>query len=231
MACCPPSDAPSVGAGPAALLTSDDLLGGLNTLPCSDAARPKRRLGLFCGEMRNSAAHTAFAREVRAKQFAELDKAAVIAGHKQTDAAWNWQRLHHGDKVGPVLEAERNGAEVGKALVHSNQWDPQGVISLAWSCTGASKNNRSGIDGQHRNESILTTVACAMQRTQESFVNERLNYVKTHDCIPFLLRHYDATPKRLRFGRFQADLAPHARYAIVCGERKDQWRVVSYEEC
>ena len=229
LARCPVSDAPSVGAGQAPQLTRDDLLEGLNALPQSNAG-PRPLRGLFCGELRNTATHASYVRLSRAKQITDREKAAVSAGHKQTDAAWNSKRLRYGDKVGPVLEAEQHGAKDGKAFVHPNQWDPQGVISLAWSCAGANKNDRSGIDGQHRNESILSTVACAMQRTQESFVAGRIKYVETHGCIPFLLRHYDATPKRLRFGRLQAELAPHARYAIPCGERQDQWRVVTYEE-
>ena len=48
--------------------------------------------------------------------------------------------------------------------------------------------------------------------------------------IPFILKHYDASPARHRFGQLQEVLAPYARYAIKDPQDPNRWVVVGFSE-
>jgi hypothetical protein len=141
---------------------------------------------------------------------------------KDTDANkglkthWNSQRLREGDKVGN-----------SDVKLHPNQWDPAPLIKRAYAMLGKGHAAREGIDGEHNHLAVASTVASVLQCCQDDYIQQNVRDTCDLGFIPFVQRFYDCTPNRMKFGRMQQLLHPHARYAIPDGTK---WKVVGLDD-
>jgi len=153
-----------------------------------------------------------FAREVRTKKKV----ARGLARLRPLVHAWNEQRLRRGDEV--VLPGESP-----QPMVHPNSYRPSAVLREAW--RGIRRPaQREGFDGTHMGLDILCGVAGVMHHAQRLASSSFLGEV---DEPLIVMRHYDFTPMKVRFGSLQAQLMPHARYWRHDG---DCWRAVEFAE-
>lgn len=176
---------------------------------------PARPLG-FDGERYRSGAHIAYARACKRARTAEREQEGQREAHSALTAAWNSERLREGDKVGP-----------GEQTLHPNQWDPCVVLSQAWKQLGKTKTLRGGLEGQHRGLDIMAAVAAAASEAQREYIEEHVQRVMDFGACPVIHKFYDCTPARLKFGRLQSQLMPHARYPV---EIDGRWTAVPLEQ-
>ena len=146
----------------------------------------------------------------------------AVAAMAPLARAWDESMLRSGDHVKQPSDAGRHASE------HPEKWDPMFVLTLAWRSIGRSLNPRSGVQGQHRQLSIVSTVASALSRVQRRWFADTIRHVQSTRRIPFVFRHYDATPGRFRFGALQDVLADVARYAVKDPHHDGRWLSVPY---
>ena len=120
-------------------------------------------------------------------------------------SAFDSKILRSGDKVG-----EREERDLEK---HPNQYDAAQVIVNGFRQVGNSKTVRQGVEGSTHELGILSSVSSAMGAAQKRFVASRVDALAKGRKNPVFARFYDCTPNRLRFGRLQEEIQPHARYA------------------
>jgi len=131
--------------------------------------------------------------------------------------AWNDERLRYGDEV------EKPTVKASTIAKHPNAFRPCAVLVRAWRGIGAS-SQREGVDGSHAGLDFVTGVAGAMAFAQRRAATKALDSLTT-PCV--IMRHYDFTPAKVRFGALQAELMPHARYWQHDGAK---WKAVGFEE-
>eukprot|EP00959_Pyramimonas_sp_CCMP1952_P301694 6312551-Pyramimonas_sp.AAC.1 len=108
---------------------------------------------------------------------------------------------------------------------HPNQYDPMVVLLNSWRQIGKSSTCRAGIDGTHRELSMLSVSASVIKSRQSRFVSDEL--ARIEGC-PVFCSFYDTTPVRLGFGRAQDAVMPHALYSVPDPENVGRWKLVRY---
>jgi hypothetical protein len=193
--------------------------GLLDISATSPPPNKKTKKGLFCNENYRSACHIQFLNDHRAIAKAERANTALRQGHASTDRAWNKERVRHGDTIGGTGD---------DFSIHPNQYNTPSILVLAWKQIGKNKVLRSGIDGIHRALTILVAVANAIDEMQSIWMRDETEDVRTRGDSLVITRYYDCTPVRLRFGRLQDQVMPHARYPLLNAEGK--WKSVPFQE-
>ena len=129
--------------------------------------------------------------------------------------------MRHNDHC--VLFAKSPDAQGDGPRRHPNSFKAPGVIQIAW--VGASRSSeKKGVVGSHKALDIVCGLAGVMCTAQ----TVALKRVVGERGEPLLvLRHYDFTPIKVRFGALQAEVMPHARYWRHDGHC---WQVVPFEE-
>ena len=186
--------------------------------------RARRRMlckGLFVGAARRSAQHALYMRMCKLQKKTEAELASALDSNRAVNAEWNYIPLRHGDKVA--------GEEAGQGWRHPNIYDAANVLRTAFRCVHSKKVDRNGIEGSTKTMSMTCTTASAFLSHQDEWVDGAFEaMLAKRPCIS-VYRSYDATPWRLRFGRFADTLAPHARY--LCRRADGQgWVLVSAAE-
>ena len=119
--------------------------------------------------------------------------------------------------------------EGGVSGKHVNLYDAASVLRCAFRCVHQKKVDRDGIQGSTRSMSFTCATAGAFLSHQDYWVDKFFDdMLATEPCI-CILRSFDGTPWRLRFGCMQEQLAVHARYTL---RKKDDtgWEQVSASE-
>ena len=100
-----------------------------------------------------------------------------------------------------------------------NAWDASSVVRVGFQSVGYSRLATGGIDGTTSGMAALSVLASAVAQYQagalKTQVIDRAHMSDTSGAV--VLRAFDATPIRLRFGALQDVLMEHARYLIVEG--------------
>ena len=159
-------------------------------------------------------------RECRAKQLQEAKNKILKQQTAPLAGAWNKERLREGDKV-PMDDEQ--------GWLHGNQWSTSAVISSAWKQLGQVRTLRTGVDGLHREQSVVISLASVADITQSSWMTKEIEAMKVREAPAVFFRSYDATRRDLYFGKLQSELQVLARYPW---RDKDtaKWIMLSFDE-
>ena len=185
-----------------------------------EALPGRKRHHLFDGPLRRGQAHMAYMRECKKVRRQERVVAEHRAKSSELESAWNAERMRAGDCVGDLP------ADCARAP-HPNQWPAASVLRAGFKQLGDNKTLRSGLDGVSRELGILTAVSSAFWLEQESYLSAEMERVYEERVSPSVCKFYDASPRRMAFGRLQCQLMPHARYPIF---ENDKWKSVPPQE-
>ena len=135
---------------------------------------------------------------------------------------WNGHVLRAGDQ----LDIGGSGSLDG----HPNKFLTSGVLHLAWCSIGKNLVARSGVSGcQGRGLAITSTVGSIVAETQHVFGDVEIDRLCISNAVPTILKFYDATPSRVRFGKLQDIIMPWARFPVWDSDAK-RWRLVPYTD-
>lgn len=138
-------------------------------------------------------------------------------------SCWNSQRLREGDRVGSDDETTRAGGNA--PADHATKYTVGGILRISWMQLGAIKTMREGMDGSHKEVEILATTAAVVGYEQQAWLATIYDKLKTSGVSPCIYKAYDATPRRMRFGKLQQEMAPNARYAWWNKDTK-KWEIM-----
>jgi hypothetical protein len=192
---------------------------GIRLLQDFFPARRRVELRTFCDDLYQSRPHMMYLHKCKKTKSLERKLQQQNDEHAPLEGAWNTDRLRQGDRVGET-PADEQGA-------HPNQWTSTSVIRTAWKQIGKSSLARVGIDAMRRGLNVLAVVASAFVACQQTFVEEEIEQMCASGGCPYITKFYDNTSVRMKFGRLQAQLMPHARYPLMVD---DTWKSVTYDE-
>ena len=157
------------------------------------------------GRAGRSSGHIAYARAARKEKATHRKLVKTREQQQALGRFWNRQRLRLGDAVVDPAQSH---------LPHPNTWSLSQVLAQAWMQIGYRKRVvREGLEGHRRGLQVLSTVAGAVLAHQESLVHEVLARLRLQGGVPVVIRCFDASPKKLSFGRLHEELLPCARRA------------------
>ena len=195
--------AEELGTGREHELLSEELgTGDLWSLP---EAPQHCNLGRFCGERYRGDCHMLYLQQCRKLKRAQRQLADEAEKVTPLREAWNSQRLRMGDFVG---EDQR----LGDNAEHPNKWASAAVMTMAWRQVSGMKTMREGLDGMRRELSVLATVSSAAHKEQKTWAATKKQEIVDGRRSVAVFFFFDASPRRLCFGRLQDALMPHARY-------------------
>ena len=189
----------------------------LVTVPSLLGRNVRRRLDMWTGELFRSGQQCLYMRQCKEAKRLKRKIDDKQRSHESLESAWNEERLRSGDRVGEHMAKQ----------AHPNKFESCGVLRQAWLQHGGGRTLRVGIDGQHRELALISTLSSAIAIDQSKWVKQQVERLKNDKC-PFALFHnYDASPRSFAFGRLQAMLQPLARYPYWDGSK---WRCVPLDE-
>ena len=92
---------------------------------------------------------------------------------------------------------------------------------------GKIKSIRFGLDGQHRELALLSTVSAVAKELQSAYVDLKVREIVARHRCPVIDKTYDATAKNFAFGALQQWLFPHARYPFKEDGPDQPWQLLS----
>ena len=136
--------------------------------------------------------------------------------------AWDNERRRHGDHIDLGDEEKKEDRH------HRNFWSVASVLRAAWQQVGSVKTMRKGVDGLHRELSVLSTCSSAAWELQRRWVADVAADVRRNQRCVAVFQYYDATPRQMWFGRCQRFLTDCARYPVLEDGKWKTYRLDDY---
>ena len=134
------------------------------------------------------------------------------------------QMLRSGDQL-------KRPATENPDIYNNNQYTVGGIIRSAFDYIGARARPDAGVRGTKRFLAIAVSVAFAsfklMQKRLSEFVFHNSESNELESAV--VVKGYDLTPWKIRFGRLAAKLAPTARY-FVPSDEPNKWDCVGLDQ-
>ena len=190
------------------------------------SALPRRRAlgsGPFVGDLYRSQAWSTWMHTRRKALQAEQRLKSATESYTALRQAWN---ALHGLRAGDRIAISNNERKQCEGVpVHSNRWDIDGLLRLAFKSVGKDSTVRVGVGGTTHSAAAIASVAGIATSAQTQRMQAALSSLGPGAGL-VITRHYDTTPMRLRFGSFYSTLAPHARYLVPDPMRAGKWKAV-----